>query len=148
MLKRGGVGLLFLGIGSFILPLFGMQFRLLNLFGAAAPVAGVFFALVGGGLLLAGIIKGSGSPAAPMKQAVPPMANQTLPLQPAYSPPANISPRKCMRCGEALALTDTFCGGCGAPASAAAPRRCPNPRCGRAAASGKNFCGACGTRLM
>jgi hypothetical protein len=56
-MTRIAVLLLVLGIGSFILPLFGLQFRLLNLFGDAQPIASIVMALVGGALLVAQMIR-------------------------------------------------------------------------------------------
>jgi len=50
--RRGwGITLLVLGLGSFFLPLFGLQFRLMDLLRDAQPAVGIFFALIGGGLL-------------------------------------------------------------------------------------------------
>lgn len=46
-MRGWGITLLILGIGSFVLPLMGLQFRLLNLFGAATPVLGAVLAAVG-----------------------------------------------------------------------------------------------------
>ena len=50
-MARFGVMLLILGIGSFILPLFGMQFRLLAIFGDAQPIVALVMAALGGVLL-------------------------------------------------------------------------------------------------
>ena len=47
MVRGWGITLLILGIGSFILPLLGLQFRLLNLFGDATPVLGAGLAVLG-----------------------------------------------------------------------------------------------------
>lgn len=52
-MRRFGITLLILGIGSFILPLFGRQFRLLSLFGGATPVVAVILAILGAGLIFA-----------------------------------------------------------------------------------------------
>lgn len=52
-MRGWGITLLILGIGSFILPLMGMQFRLLSLFGDAAPIVGIALAVIGGLLLFA-----------------------------------------------------------------------------------------------
>ena len=38
-MRRWGTTFLVLGIGSFVLPLMGLQFALLNLFGEARPYA-------------------------------------------------------------------------------------------------------------
>lgn len=50
-LRGWGITLLILGIGSFILPLMNLQFRLLNALGDAAPVFGAVLAVVGAVLL-------------------------------------------------------------------------------------------------
>jgi hypothetical protein len=46
--------LVFLGAGSFLLPLIGLQFRIMNLFGDATPIIAI--ALVIGGIFM--VIKG------------------------------------------------------------------------------------------
>lgn len=46
-----GTWLLILGIGSFVLPLFGLQFKLLNAAGEGAPYIGLGAAVLGGLLL-------------------------------------------------------------------------------------------------
>lgn len=54
MKEAGGVLLLF-GIGSFVLPLVGLQFKLFRLFGDKSTVVGVVVAVVGGALLAFGM---------------------------------------------------------------------------------------------
>ena len=49
-----GGTLLFLSIGSMLLPLVGVQFKILALFGPFAPIVGVLFGLVGIGMLIIG----------------------------------------------------------------------------------------------
>ena len=51
-LRGWGITLLILGIGSFILPLMNLQFRLLNVFGEATPFLGAGLAVVGAVLLV------------------------------------------------------------------------------------------------
>lgn len=46
-MKKWGIILLVFGVGSFILPFFGLQFRLLSLFGEATPIVGAILAIVG-----------------------------------------------------------------------------------------------------
>jgi hypothetical protein len=55
-MKQWGATLIFIGLGSFVLPMIGLQFRLLNLFGGS-PAAGMFVAAVGGVLLAVGFMK-------------------------------------------------------------------------------------------
>jgi hypothetical protein len=45
--KGWGVTFIVLGAGSFILPMMGVQFRLISLFGEAAPVVGVVLLALG-----------------------------------------------------------------------------------------------------
>jgi len=52
--KGLGAMLAFLGAGSFLLPLVGLQFRIMNLFGSATPIIAI--ALIVGGILM--VIKG------------------------------------------------------------------------------------------
>jgi hypothetical protein len=47
-----GVTLSLLGLGSFILPLFGLQFKILYLLGGDSPIVGAILALIGAVLLL------------------------------------------------------------------------------------------------
>jgi len=53
-IKGLGAMLVFLGAGSFLLPLVGLQFRIMNLFGDATPIIAI--ALVIGGILM--VVKG------------------------------------------------------------------------------------------
>jgi hypothetical protein len=50
-----GVLLIILGIGSFILPQFNMQFRLMSLFDGAQPAAGIIVAALGVLLVVLGL---------------------------------------------------------------------------------------------
>jgi hypothetical protein len=62
--KGFGVLLLALGIGSFILPAMGMQFKLVSIFGQYQGIAGGVMAAVGALLLVAGFLmdkKGGGA---------------------------------------------------------------------------------------
>lgn len=54
MKEFGGLLLLF-GIGSFVLPLVGLQFKIFRLFGDKSTVVGVVVAVVGGALLAFGM---------------------------------------------------------------------------------------------
>jgi hypothetical protein len=53
-----GVLLLILGIGSFILPLLGLQFRVLSVFGPNQDVAAIAMAVVGAALVVVGLSRG------------------------------------------------------------------------------------------
>jgi uncharacterized membrane protein YeaQ/YmgE (transglycosylase-associated protein family) len=50
-MKRLGWFLVILGVGSFILPLFGLQFKLMMLFGDS-PIAAIVMAIVGAIILV------------------------------------------------------------------------------------------------
>lgn len=50
-MARFGIFLLILGLGSFILPLIGMQFRLMSIFGDAQRIVAIAMALLGSVML-------------------------------------------------------------------------------------------------
>ena len=54
-MKQWKVTLIFIGRASYILPMAGLQFRLLNLPGSN-PAAGIFVAAVGGVLFILGLM--------------------------------------------------------------------------------------------
>ena len=165
---RWGATLLVIGIGSFIVPFFGQEFPLVNLFGGG-PAAGVFLAVVGGILLAIGsaMERRSSAPtgtqpsqttATAHQAPTPPTAYQSPPPPsshpPVVSPPATSAHQWCIRCGQALPAGAAFCGSCGHPVAATTPppaaaapatRQCSN--CGRTLPPDKNFCTGCGTRL-
>ena len=49
--KSWGVMMMFLGAGSFLLPLIGLQFRILSIFGKSQWIVGLFLIVIGGLLL-------------------------------------------------------------------------------------------------
>ena len=53
-MARFGVFLLIMGLGSLLLPLIGMQFRLMSLLDPAQPIAGIAITAVGGLLIFLG----------------------------------------------------------------------------------------------
>jgi len=110
-MKRLGAFLVFIGVGSFILPLFGMQFRLIDLFGEGARMAaGGIAAGLGLLLLLIGVATHKSAARAPA--AVPPRLPPTSgppPLPPIQPPTA------CTSCGAPTSAHQSFCGTCGAP---------------------------------
>jgi hypothetical protein len=155
VIKRIGGTLLVLGVGSFILPLFGMQFRLLNIFGDAQPLVGLALATIGAILLIAGFIfKSSGKQRSPAQTPMPPVNAPAVSQVnsrarvPAYPVPVVQQQTRCERCGGGVEPGDKFCGDCAAPVFRAAPEvyRCLNPSCGTLIKPGKQFCGACGAR--
>ncbi len=42
-----GIWLTVLGVGSFILPMMGLQFRIMKIFGSSLPLVALFMAVVG-----------------------------------------------------------------------------------------------------
>ena len=52
-MRQAGVYCLIFGVGSFVLPMLGLQFRLLSLFGSATPLVGLGLAVLGGVLVVA-----------------------------------------------------------------------------------------------
>lgn len=46
-MRTWGIWLLVLGVGAFILPYFGLQFKILNVFGEAQPMVAGGIAVVG-----------------------------------------------------------------------------------------------------
>jgi len=52
--KGWGVLLIVLGVGSFILPFFGVQFRILMLFGSFQWIVSIIIAIIGVVLLVKG----------------------------------------------------------------------------------------------
>ena len=61
-MRNGGIWLLVLGIGAFILPYFGLQFKILNVFGEALPMVAGGIAVVGAVLLALSFRAGSHAP--------------------------------------------------------------------------------------
>ena len=60
-MKRLGWFLVILGVGSFILPLFGLQFKIMMLFGDS-PIVPIIMAIVGGIILVASGDEGGKKP--------------------------------------------------------------------------------------
>ncbi len=114
-----GATLLILGLGSFVLPLIGMQFRIFSIFGAAQPIlAGC--AIVAGAIMMI-VSRTGGTPA-----AVPVKASPTVtPVAPAVS--TSMAP-----------ISATSGPGASSPAC---------PACGRAECVGSEFCGYTGQRI-
>lgn len=59
-MKGLGAFLLILGIGSFILPFFGLQFQLLNLFGDYQLIASIAAIVIGVVLIVLDLVKNKG----------------------------------------------------------------------------------------
>lgn len=51
-MRGWGITFVIFGIGSFILPLMGLQFKLLSLFGEYQSIAGVALLIIGIGMII------------------------------------------------------------------------------------------------
>jgi hypothetical protein len=145
-MKEWGVTLIFIGLGSFLLPMIGLQFRLLNLFGGS-PAAGMFVAAAGGVLLGVGFMKD--------RAQISPVAKPTdsgrqgqVTTDRAVSQPQSqpiMAGIRCAACGAENTQGDQFCGSCGA---ILAQIKSPSPpscvRCGAPLSLDERFCGNCG----
>lgn len=67
-MRNTGVLLLVIGVGSFVLPMFGLQFKLLRVLGDATPYVGAGLAVVGGILLLVSLRSSGTQAASPPEQ--------------------------------------------------------------------------------
>lgn len=61
-MRTWGIWLLVLGVGAFILPYFGLQFKILNVFGEALPMVAGGIAVVGAVMLALSFRAGSQAP--------------------------------------------------------------------------------------
>ena len=50
-MRSWGIWMVILGVGAFVLPYFGLQFKILNLFGEASPMVAGGLAVIGAVLL-------------------------------------------------------------------------------------------------
>lgn len=57
---RIGIYLIILGIGAFILPMMGLQFRILSIFGENDWLMGLIVGVIGLGLVAGGSMTGQG----------------------------------------------------------------------------------------
>ena len=64
-MRGWGILLIVMGIGSFILPMMGMQFRLLSIFGEHTGIAGAAMAVIGVILLGVSFMAGKKTAEAP-----------------------------------------------------------------------------------
>ena len=122
-MKRWGVLLIVIGIGSFILPAIGMQFRLINLAGGDPSTSGVLFIAAGAVLYFIGQALESRARPTPRPSAGVPPAPAAAPGRPVQTPPVQTSPPVvpttapsfCGSCGARLTRPVKFCTSCGAP---------------------------------
>jgi len=146
-MKQWGVTLIFIGLGSFVLPMIGLQFRLLNLFGGS-PAAGMFVAAVGGVLLAVGFMKERTqiSPVAkPRNSGGQRQVTTDRAVSQPQSQPIKDAGIRCAICGVENTQGDQFCGSCGAALVSASRPSAPScVRCGTPLPPDERFCGECG----
>ena len=109
-MKKWGIYLIVLGIGSFLLPMLGLQFRILVLFGEAAPV-------IGGILLVIGIFMVIGGTVSERKhiQSVAGKSGDAGVFTQGSSTPGTERKLKCYACKADISETDTICPKCRTP---------------------------------
>jgi hypothetical protein len=149
-MKEWGITLIFIGLGSFVLPMIGLQFRLLNLFGGS-PAAGVLVAAIGGILFAVGFMKERAqiSPGAKRTDS----GSQSQAPNRAVSEPRNRSitdtGTRCSACGAENAQGDQFCGSCGTVLAQIKSQPSPScVRCGNPLSLDERFCGECGEPVV
>jgi len=112
-LQQWGAVLVVTGGVSLILPAFGMQLRIFNLFGGGSPAASIAFIVLGAVLWLVGTVLGkSVASAAPRPRPVAKSRSGASPTPP-LSPPPRVA--NCPKCGAKAGPADRFCRRCGNP---------------------------------
>jgi hypothetical protein len=61
-MRNSGIWLMVLGVGAFVLPYFGLQFKILSVFGEALPMVAGGVAVVGAVLVALSFRTGSQAP--------------------------------------------------------------------------------------
>jgi len=156
-MKNWGLTLIVIGLGSFILPIVGIQFSLISLFGEEnQTLVGLGIAGLGAILYAVGSIRERLSPdqapfappageearATPAAQQKESVASRTV----GREPTAGTAQLRCSACGTPAPPGDRFCRACGA--TLAVPQAEPRcPACGAPAPPGDRFCRACGAGL-
>jgi RNA polymerase subunit RPABC4/transcription elongation factor Spt4 len=130
-MRKWGLTLLFIGTVSFVLPLIGLQLRIMNIFGGRKEVS---LLLIGAGaiLFLASLAKSRRTP-----------PGESSPMPRMERPETQES--SCPACGAKIAPDDRFCGVCGVTLSSMTPlgaATCGN--CGKLISPEDRFCGECG----
>lgn len=117
-MKRWGALLIVIGVGSFILPLFGLQFRAINAGGGDPSSSGVLFIVAGGALFFIGQAlerRARPTPPAPVGVRPPQVVAPSRPAQTPSPVAAAAGPNFCGSCGTRLTRPMKFCTACGAP---------------------------------
>ena len=146
-MRNWGLLLLVIGLGSFVLPYFGFQFQLINLFGEdSQPAVALILAAAGAILFFAGSAKerktSTAATAAPPPQKAP---DPTVKAEPKEQQRSGLH---CSACGAENSAEARFCGSCGASLIPAAPLKAQTcARCGATLVASDRFCSACGAPL-
>lgn len=148
-MEKWGATLLGIGILSYVAPLFGIQFQLVNLLGDT-PGARIGMIVVGGVLLFLGRISGLGNSGSTevANSDVP----QLVPPTPRRRPASGVSASTagshfCPTCASPVGGQDKFCGKCGKTlVHSGTARHCTT--CGESIPDGKRFCTRCGTGIV
>ena len=126
-ISQWGALLAVYGLAALILPFFGIQLRIFNLFGESSQIVAIGSLIVGGLLFLAG--KGSSLFASRTSLsddaggcATPPPLPRDAPAG-GHAPPA----AACSKCGAVVSPGDQFCMQCGAPLAQQPPTAAPSP---------------------
>jgi hypothetical protein len=117
-MKRWGALLIVIGVGSFVLPAIGMQFRLINVFGGDPSSSGTLFIIAGAVLFFIGqALESRARPTPRASTGVPParVAAPQRPIQAQPSAAATGGPNFCGSCGTRLTRPMKFCTTCGTP---------------------------------
>jgi len=112
-MKRWGIYLVILGIGSFLLPMLGLQFKILMIFGEAAPAIGGLLIFAGIAMIIGGTIS--------EKKRVQSFAGKTgdVSMAGAGSTPGTTPGAapglRCYACKAIISETDMVCPKCQTP---------------------------------
>ena len=132
-MKKWGLTLLFIGIFSFILPLLGLQFRILNIFGGRQEGSFIF---IGAGVILY---------LASLRKGRRPPEREPSPQPPLKRAEGEGQEVSCSACGGKNSPGDLFCGTCGiALTSDTPPSTQTCGHCGASISAEELFCGGCG----
>ena len=104
-MKRWGIYLIIMGIGSLLLPMMGLQFRILMFFGEATPVISIVLLIIG--IFL--IVRDNISENKHVQSIAGNSGNTNV------SGPGSLSGIKCYACKADISQTDTVCPKCQTP---------------------------------
>jgi len=144
-MKQWGLYLIVIGLGSFVLPLLGLQFGLINIFGEEnQTLAALGITGLGAILYVVGSIQERVAPGREVRTSVASPQQERFAPSPTVAPEATAGAAagRCAECGASSHAGDRFCRECGAQV---AEPGCPT--CGTPARPGDRFCRDCGAQL-